>query len=383
MRIAISGLVTPPRLAGVGQYVAGLLGGMAALDHDDQITVYVGTDCPEEILAVVDDRIRFVRVRLRHDPRLLMRPLYLAWQQVRPQASSADVLHVPNLVPARRRRIATVTSLHDLAEWHVPDKYPPVRRAYRRMAARAIVRWSDRVLVPTVASRDDLVASLEIDPASVVVAPFGVDGRFRRPPPRSVVATTLREVPMPYLLYVGSDLSHKNLDRMVQAAARVLPARGTHLVLAGVPPASTRLAGTDRRWVHGIGYVDSDQLIALYRAATGLVFPSLLEGFGLPVVEAFAAGCPVLTSAGTACAEVAGEAAVLVDPTDVGAIASGMLRLLDDGELRQRLVVDGFARAESFTWTGCAELTREAYRAAIVSHRLRTNLTRRHTPGRQ
>ena len=144
MRIAISGLVTPPRLAGVGRYLAGLLGGFAALDHDDEITVYVGADCPEEILAVSDDRIRFVRLRLRHDPRLVMRPLYLAWQQLRPRASSADVLHVPNLVPTVGRRMPTVTSLHDLAEWQVADKYAPPRRVYRKLAARAIARSASR-----------------------------------------------------------------------------------------------------------------------------------------------------------------------------------------------------------------------------------------------
>jgi hypothetical protein len=216
MRIAISGLVTPRHLAGVGRYLAGLLGGFAALDDDDEITVYVGADCPEEILAVRDDRIRFVRLRLRHDPRLVMRPLYLAWQQVRPAAASAEVLHVPDLVPTVGRRMPTVTSLHDLAEWEVPDKYPPARRAYRRLAARAIARWSDRVLVPTSTTRNDLVARLGLSADRVVVAPFGVDHRFLR--------AGLDDAPAPvagrYLLYVGSDLAHKNLDRLRQPPQR-------------------------------------------------------------------------------------------------------------------------------------------------------------------
>jgi glycosyltransferase involved in cell wall biosynthesis len=363
MRIAISGLVTPPQLAGVGRYLAGLLGGFAALDHDDEITVYVGADCPEEVLAVRDDRIRFVRLRLRHDPRLVMRPLYLAWQQVRPAAASADVLHVPNLVPTLGRRMPTVTTLHDLTEWRVPDKYPPARRTYRRLAARAIVRWSDRVLVPTSTTRADLVARLGLSADRVVVAPLGVDHRFWR--------AGLDDAPAPvagrYLLYVGSDLAHKNLDRLLAAAAEVLPSRGTRLVLAGVAPTSPRLAGAPG-WVETPGRVDNDRLIDLYRGAVGVVFPSLAEGFGLPILEAFAAGCPVLTSAGTACAEVAGDAALLVDPADTSAIAEGMRRLLDDGGRRRDLVAAGRQRARSFTWARCAELTRGAYQAALAAH---------------
>jgi glycosyltransferase involved in cell wall biosynthesis len=364
MRIAISGLVTPRQLAGVGRYLAGLLGGFAALDHDDEITVYVGADCPEEILSVRDDRIRFVRLRLRHDPRLVMRPLYLAWQQVRPAAASAEVLHVPNLIPTFGRRMPTVTTLHDLTEWRVPDKYPPARRAYRRLAARAIARWSDRVLVPTSTTRDDLVARLGLAADRVVVAPLGVDDRFWR--------AGLDNAPPPeagrYLLYVGSDLAHKNLDRLLAAAAKVLPSRGTRLVLAGVAPTSPRLAGVDRSWVETPGRVDNDRLIDLYRGAAGVVFPSLAEGFGLPILEAFAVGCPVLTSAGTACAEVAGDAALLVDPADTNAISEGMRQLLDDDHRRRDLAAAGRERAHSFTWARCAELTRGAYEAAIAAH---------------
>lgn len=364
MRIAISGLVTPRQPAGVGRYLAGLLGGFAGLDHDDEITVYVGADCPEEILAVHDDRIRFVRLHLRHDPRLVMRPLYLAWQQLRPPAASADVLHVPNLVPTLGHRMPTVTSLHDLAEWEVPDKYPPARRAYRKLAARAIARWSERVLVPTSTTRDDLVARLGLPADRVVVAPFGVDHRFWR--------ARLDAPPSPlserYLLYVGSDLAHKNLDRLLTAAAEVLPSRSIRLVLAGVAPTSPRLAGVDRRWVDALDRVDNERLIGLYQGAVGVMFPSLAEGFGLPILEGFSAGCPVLTSAGTACAEVAGDAALLVDPTDTNAIAEGMRRLINDDGLRRDLVAAGRERARSFTWTRCAKLTRMAFEAAIAAH---------------
>jgi glycosyltransferase involved in cell wall biosynthesis len=110
-------------------------------------------------------------------------------------------------------------------------------------------------------------------------------------------------------------------------------------------------------------------LIDLYQGAVGVVFPSLAEGFGLPILEAFAVGCPVLTSAGTACAEVAGDAALLVAPADPSAIAEGMRRLLDDDGRRRDLVAAGRERARSFTWARCAELTRGAYQAAIAAHR--------------
>jgi glycosyltransferase involved in cell wall biosynthesis len=368
VRIAVSGLVTPPQARGVGRYLAGLLGGFAALDHDDEITVHVGLDCPAEILAVRDDRIRFAPVPLRHDPRLVMRPLFLVWQQFRPVVASADVLHVPNLVPVLGRRMPTVTTVHDLVEWTITDKYSAPRRLYRRTAARAVARWSDRILVPTRRTRDDVTTFLGLDPSRVAVAPFGVDRRFTTevPPVRSpgVASDGSR-----YLLYVGSDLAHKNLANLLRAAEAVLPARGVRLVLAGVEPTSPSLAPHDGSWVQARGRVDDDELRALYGGAVALVFPSLAEGFGLPVLEAFASGCPVLTSTGTACGEVAGDAAFLVDPADEESIARGMARLLDDPELRTRLTRAGLARAAEFTWERCAELTREAYVEAVAAHR--------------
>jgi alpha-1,3-rhamnosyl/mannosyltransferase len=369
MRIAISGLVTSREVRGVGRYVAGLLGGFAALNHDDEITVYVGSDCPDEITSVSDDRIRFVRLKLRHDPRWLMRPLFVAWQQLMPAASSTDVLHVPNLVPTIRRTVPIVTTLHDLTEWSVPDKYSVPRREYRRIAARAIARWSDRVLVPTVFTGKDVMTRLGVEPTRIVVTPFGVDEQFLAPAIHDQAWPTSVAGVERYLLYVGSDLSHKNLDRVLRAAAMSLPERSAQLVLAGVAPTSTVLGRTDHRWVRALGRVDTDELRRLYRGAVGLVFPSLCEGFGLPVLEAFASGCPVLTSVGTACAEVADGAALLVDPLDANSIAAGMRALLDDGQLRDRLADAGRHRVAAFTWQRCAEITRGAYEASIAARR--------------
>jgi glycosyltransferase involved in cell wall biosynthesis len=185
----------------------------------------------------------------------------------------------------------------------------------------------------------------------------------------------------PYALFVGGLEPRKNLEALVRAFGAVAAEDDLVLVIAGgqvrwFPQAVDRLevaiAGlgpAPRRRVVRTGYVSDEERAALLTGATALAYPSLYEGFGFPVLEAFAAGLPVLTSSVSSLPEVAGDAALLVDPNDETAIATGLRVLFDDGQLRDRLAAAGRARVREFTWERCATRTAEVLRRARSAER--------------
>jgi glycosyltransferase involved in cell wall biosynthesis len=211
----------------------------------------------------------------------------------------------------------------------------------------------------------------------VVVTPLAADPNLVRVTDHGHLDRVRRRYGLPerFALFLGAMEPRKNLLRLLDAWANIKPAirHETWLVVAGadgwlndgVRARVAALGLTDH--VRFTGYVDSDDVAALYSLATVFAYPSLWEGFGLPVLEAMACGTPVLASDVSSLPEVAGDAAVLVSPTDVEAIADGLTRLLDDAALRADLVARGLRRAAGFSWERCARETLAVYRA--VAHR--------------
>jgi glycosyltransferase involved in cell wall biosynthesis len=245
-------------------------------------------------------------------------------------------------------------------------------------ASRAVDRLSHRFLVPRYAkrasaviavsevTREHLMHYLRMAPERVVTVHTAIDDTFRAPLTEAELAAVRARHALPeqFVLYSGAVYPPKNFTRMVQAYARVGPARGIALVIAGgenrflsahelLEP--SRL-GIDR-WVKWAGWVDARALAAFYRMAQALLLPSLFESFGLPIVEAMASSCPVLTSNRYGSREIAGDAALLVEPESVDSIAGGLETLLSDAALRAQLIERGRVRSESFTWPRCADAT--------------------------
>jgi glycosyltransferase involved in cell wall biosynthesis len=230
------------------------------------------------------------------------------------------------------------------------------------------------VIVPSQSARTDLLDRHEVDEAHIHVVAHGADA-FEEPTPGAVRAVHERfEIGGRYALFVGGIEPRKNLHGLVEAFKRV--PTDAWLVVAGgktnwIPGEAGRLETAVaslpeavRRRVRFTGYVSEDDKRALLAGAEVLAYPSRYEGFGFPVLEGFAAGVPVLTSTASSLPEVAGDAALLVDPTDPGAIAEGLERLLGDEALRSRLRAAGRLRVGSFTWERSAGMTAEVLRAA-------------------
>jgi len=284
----------------------------------------------------------------------------LSWEML---TRPPDVLLVPaHVLPAWRPQRSVVT-VHDLGYRHHPESHPWRQRTYLEWSTRWNARVATRILVDSQATKDDLVAACGVNPTKITVVYPGRDESLSRvDDPEAQAAVRARYGIGPhYILYVGTLQPRKNLVRLIQAFARLIgQAEGIpadlELVLAGQPGwlSDAILAEPDRLGittrVRFPGYMADVDLAALLSGALAFAYPSLYEGFGFPVLEAQTCGVPVLTSSISSLPEVAGDAAWLVDPTSVDAIADGLCRLLTDESLRASLIARGYANVRRFSW---------------------------------
>jgi glycosyltransferase involved in cell wall biosynthesis len=266
----------------------------------------------------------------------------LAWYPfgIAREARGADVLHCTTMRGPVRAHLPFVVTVHDCALLRHPEAFPAWHRHTGRVALRHGARSADAVVAVSDFTRDELVELLDVPVERIRVIPNGIEPVFHPDGPAA---------PGDYVLAVGTLEPRKNLERAVEAAR-----------LANVELRVVGAAGWGGVDVPGwAGRVSDDELAALYRGARCLVFPSLYEGFGLPVLEAMACGLPVVTTRGGATEEIAGGAAVLVDPLDPGAIAAGISEAESRrGELRAL----GLERARGFTWSHSADLVEALWR---------------------
>lgn len=266
-----------------------------------------------------------------------------------------------------------VVTIHDVIPYIYPETSSLLDRLIYRRWLPLAVRRADAVITVSERSRADILRFLPVRPERVVVIPEAAGERFRPLEPAAVRPALERYgVPSPYMLYVGSIEARKNLARLLEAyAALRARAPAPPLVIVGV-----------RRWkygpvdaalqrlglaghVHFTGFVADADLPALYAGAALFVFPSLYEGFGLPVLEALSCGAPVVTANSSSLPEVAGDAALLVDPLDQGQIAAAMERILTEPDLAAELRARGLARARLFSWGRAARETAALYRRVL------------------
>lgn len=257
-----------------------------------------------------------------------------------------EVVHYPLTVPVPYTRRPHVVTLHDVLHLDRRELVHRSVRAFRRFAYDAAARRADLVIVPSAFVRDRAVDLLGLDPGRVRVVHHGVDHDLFR------TGENPRE---PFLLYPARPWPHKNHAVLLEAFALVRRARPElELLLTGGGHEGLVLT----EGVRSLGHVPAVELAELYRRASALVFPSRYEGFGWPVLEAMASGCPVAAASGTAVEEIADGAAVLFAPTSVDQAAEAIRRVLDDGPA---LVVRGIERAREFTWERAARLHDEVY----------------------
>ncbi len=384
LRVGLNLLFLGERAGGVGRYATELPGALLAAEPGTELHVFVSRDAPADLHKEPwASSVRWVTVPVRlQGPPLHIPAEYLALPAFG-VGHRLDVLHSPaNTGPALTPGLASVVSLHDLIWLHRAEEWEAGPRAHRAMRRRVdhVVRHADRIFAVSHAAAADIVATLGLAPERIEVTPHGVRPPVVRPVAEEALRAQLRLGDARVVLCVAQKRPYKNLHRLV----RMLPAleRDVVLVLPGSPNAyeeelrslAEELGVADR--VRFPSWVSEEQLEGLYALSSALVLPSLIEGFGMPVIEAMLRGLPVACSRIPALTEVAGDAALTFDPERQDELDAAVGRLLGDRELARSLSQRGRERAQGFTWRRTGELSLAGYRRAIASHAARRWLGR-------
>ncbi len=353
MRIAID--ARKLRDFGIGTYLRNIL---IELSRLDQQTEYVVLCRPED-----QDSGDVLGRNFRMVPETA--PTYSIAEQFRIPLSLArervKLVHEPHYVLPPAIRCRSVVTIHDCIHLMFPQYLPSkLAYVYAKGSMWSATRKADRVLTVSQASKRDILRFFDIPPEKVEVIYNAIDERFLGPADTIRMDLTRQRYQLdhPFVLYVGNIKPHKNIERLVAAfaIARRTGPDDLKLIIIGdelskypVLRQSVHRHKLDKH-VRFLGFQPQETLAAFYRLARAFVFPSLYEGFGLPPLEAMACGTPVVTSNVSSLPEVAGDAALLVDPRDSDAIAGGIVRAATDETLRAELIAKGLARARDFSW---------------------------------
>lgn len=365
LRVGIDGRAFTSPAPGIRRYVTGVVTALLELGEDLEVVALGGADSsalPSGVGHVAEPP---------HPPS------NLGWTLIGlPRAAAragVTLIHAPAYTAPFWSGVPVVLTIHDVSYERHPEWYPYRRDWLRRAFYRRSARAASRILTVSAFSASEICAAYGIPRDRITVAPLGVDPRFAPVDP-DVSCELPAGVSAPFLLHVGDLHERRNLTMVVDALFEArrhfgaLPALS--LVAAGIDRgvgqalcAIAREAGAPDAVVL-LSDVSEERLLALYRCATAVVYPSLYEGFGLPLIEAMASGTPVIASSAASIPEVVGDAALLLDPTDAVGWTSAIVRIVNDEALRARMRSAGLERAAQFTWRRTAELTLDVYRRA-------------------
>ena len=364
MRIAID--ARKLRDFGIGTYIRNILIELSRLDRD---TEYVVLCRPDDVESgdVLGRNFRMVPETA---------PTYSIAEQIKiPLALAREgvrLVHEPHYVLPPAIRCRSVVTIHDCIHLMFPQ-YLPSRLAhvYAKGSMWSATRKADRILTVSEASKRDILRLFNVRPEKVVVVYNAIDERFLAPAnaERMDLVRQRYQLDDPFVLYVGNIKPHKNIERLIDAFGRARHQGPDNLKLVIIGDEISKYPAL-RQSVHKhkldkhvrfLGFQPQETLAAFYRLARAFVFPSLYEGFGLPALEAMACGAPVVTSNVSSLPEVAGGAALLVDPYDSEAIANGIVRAVTDDAMRADLIARGYERARSFSWTQSVRKIHDIY----------------------
>lgn len=367
MQYAIDGRYIQDHFPGIGRYTYNLIDALARVAPDETFVV-LHNPALRNTRYDVDALGRYANIEMRR----VDVPTFSVREQFQLPTSGVRLFHCPYYIMPYVSRVPSVVTLFDLIPLRAPDDpFSPRVRLFFRLAVSLAARTAVRIIAPSAAARDDLTALLGVPREKITVIPLAADARFV-PRPAAEISRVREKYSLPaeYVLSVGINKPHKNLTTLIDAWQSMQHAQRT-LVIAGAWDARYPIEQKDagQAAIQFIRNVDNADLPALYSGAAVFVMPSLYEGFGLPLLEAMACGAPVVCSNAASLPEVVGDAALLVNPRDVGEIAGTIQRVLSDAALRDELRAKGIARAAQFTWERAAREALRVYESVVKQGR--------------
>jgi glycosyltransferase involved in cell wall biosynthesis len=365
MRIGIDYTAAAHQGAGIGRYTRRLVNSLTLLDRSNEYRLFVaGAGGPYQQSEWPSNvRLQVIPLSRRHLTRIWHR-LRLPFP-IQAFIGPVDLLYSPDFVLPPALGARTLLTVHDLSFVRCPKTADPRLHRYLNVAVPRSVARADHILADSENTAQDLATLWNVPSDKVSVLYPGVGSQFSPVADAAKLESVRRRYSLPqhFIFTVGTLQPRKNYGRLIEAFGQLLSTtndRSLRLVVAGDKGwlydsifGSARRLGLQKEVVFA-GYVDDNDLPALYSLAELFVFPSLYEGFGLPVLEAMACGTPVICSETSSLPEVAGDAALMLNPLDVDGWAQAMEQVLNDGGLRQRMVARGMVRARSFSWERAA-----------------------------
>jgi len=365
MRIGVNTFQLHQRITGAGRFTKNLLLAISKLDRENEYVIFlrgdnasyysIKSDNFSNVVCPVSNLIRFKRVLAEHFllPKMAReRKIDLFW-------SPSDI------APLRLPCLSTVT-IHDVKRFVMPHEFPFLERHYFRMFIKKTARAANLIFTVSESSGRDIVKYLGVPPERIIVAHNALDPDLAEE--EGVPFDTLKRIHGirgKYILFVGHMIKSKNVPRMLRVFSRCKAAADYEFVILGQPAAGMHeIDQTIRREsqsyglkerVHHVKWAPTEHLVSFYKNASALFYASLYEGFGFPLIEAMAHGLPIITSDRSSMPEVAGDAALIVNPTDEDAMCKALEKILTDEETRRTLSRRGLERVKLFSWENTAK----------------------------
>ncbi len=378
MRVGVNVLfLVSGKGGGIETYLRGLLTALAVIDRSNEYVIFTNKDCRGSFALKDNFSEHECKVAAK------MRPAKILWEQaIFPSVikrAGIDLLFSPANIAPTRHRMPSVATIHDMIPFERPECFNAIELLASRRFFSSTITSSDRIITVSDHARKALLERFDIGAGNVITVHNGVDPRFRKDDSYREKGLKLfgEGIKAPYILAIASDKPYKNLDGLLRAY-KILKERESiteRLLIAGNPGGLKKgllsligelgLTGS----VSFSGFVSDEELVWLYSGASVFVFPSFFEGFGLPVLEAYACGTPVAASNAASIPEAVGDAGLLFDPKDPADIAAKVLTLLRDDKVRDDMIRRGLKRAGVMTWEKAAAETLNVFNDAVSGGR--------------
>lgn len=364
--------------AGIGRYVRELINALARIDTQTDYRLFIAGAMAKTVPKPIGTNFTYRPIRL--SPKWLAR----FWQRAQIPYPVENIIgdvalfHATDFVlPPVRKGTKTLLTVHDLSYVRVPETATVSLKGYLDVVVPRSIARATHIVADSQATRADIIELYNTPPERITVLLSGVDAHFQ---PITMIPDSLLTqygIPhVPYIFAVGTVQPRKNYSRLVRALAQLRLKYDVHLVIAGgrgwlddeIYATITQTKMAD--YVHLIGFVDDADLPALYSRALCVAFPSLYEGFGFPILEGMACGVPVVTANNSSLPEVAGDAAILIDPYSIDEIHNALERVISDQDLRENLIHKGFLQVKKFTWENTATQLVEIYQRLLKGEML-------------